>query len=130
MEENRRLQALEQARRQAETAKKAQRLYADATKMVAHGRHVYLADKGVQSVPGLKISFRDNKLVVPLYDAEGQLVNLQFISEQGEKRFLSGGRKQGCVFPIGESADSPLLISEGLATGLSLHECLGYPVWV
>ena len=130
MEENRRQQVLKQARRQAETAKIAQRLYADATKMVAHGRHVYLADKGVQSVPGLKISFRDNKLVVPLYDAEGQLVNLQFISEQGEKRFLSGGQKQGCVFFIGESADSPLLISEGLATGLSLHECLGYPVWV
>jgi len=130
MQENRRLQALEQARRQAETAKKAQRLYTDATKMVAHGRHAYLADKGVQSMPGLKVSVHDNKLVVPLYDAEGQLVNLQFISEQGEKRFLSGGQKQGCIFPIGEGADSPLLISEGLATGISLYECLGFCVWV
>ncbi|MDD5579039.1 MAG: toprim domain-containing protein [Methylobacter sp.] len=68
-------------------------------------------------------------LVVPLYDNQLQLVNLQFISANGEKRFLSGGRKSGCFFVLGDlNADDhqQILIVEGYATGATLHELTGH----
>ena len=61
-------------------------------------------------------------LVVPLLNSEGRTVSLQFIDEAGSKRFLPGGEKRGCYFPIPAkdgSKDGPLLIGEGLATVLS-----------
>ncbi len=68
-------------------------------------------------------------LVVPLLNSEGRTVSLQFIDEAGSKRFLSGGEKRGCYFPIAAkdgSKDGPLLIGEGVATVLSACMATGY----
>lgn len=63
-------------------------------------------------------------LIVPLYNADNKLVNLQFIQPDGTKRFLTGGQKKGCFFTIGEPTDT-ILIDEGYATGCSLFEHQG-----
>ena len=68
-------------------------------------------------------------LVVPLLNSEGRTVSLQFIDEAGSKRFLPGGEKRGCYFPIPAkdgSKDGPLLIGEGLATVLSACMATGH----
>lgn len=110
---------------QTEAAKKAQGIYAKGTNC---RNHAYLERKGVQAVAGLKVY--GDALVVPLHSGT-EIVSLQFIQPDGAKRFLSGGRKKGCFFRIGgKDAEKPLLLCEGLATGLSLYECTGYPVLV
>jgi|APLak6261658528_1056013.scaffolds.fasta_scaffold00260_5 putative DNA primase/helicase len=89
--------------------------YADST-------NPYLVTKKV--LPhGAKLG-RDNSLMLPLFNAHGGLVNLQFITHTGAKRFLSGGQKKGCFFAIGEVTDT-ILICEGFATGASLFEDKG-----
>ena len=34
-------------------------------------------------------------IIVPAYDVNGKLWTLQFIDQEGNKRFLSGGKKKG-----------------------------------
>lgn len=122
MEENRKAREAEQARVHAEAATKAQAIYAAAA---ACDSHPYLTAKGVTAVPGLKL--HKVALVVPVYDEEGKIVSLQFIGEDGGKKFLTGGRKRGCFFAIGKDASKPLHIAEGLATALSIYEATGNP---
>ncbi|ANF56818.1 toprim domain-containing protein [Halotalea alkalilenta] len=56
-------------------------------------------------------------------------MNFQFIGPQGTKRFRPGGRVTGCYHSFGEfSLDRPLLIAEGWATAMTLHEATGLPV--
>ncbi|SFL40805.1 putative DNA primase/helicase [Nitrosomonas aestuarii] len=81
-------------------------------------KHSYLAKKRIQP-HGARL-YRD-ALVIPIYNESDQLINLQFIDSQGNKRFLSGGRKRGCFYIIGDLAKR-ILICEGFATGVSLHE--------
>jgi putative DNA primase/helicase len=70
-----------------------------------------------------------NCLVVPMYNAAGELMNLQFISptkpanDRPDKN-NNRGQKQGCYFPIGEPTDT-ILICEGFSTGASLFEHYG-----
>jgi putative DNA primase/helicase len=54
---------------------------------------------------------------------------LQFIDGEGNKRFLSGGRKRGCYFGIGQP-QGKICIAEGYATAASIHEATGYAVAV
>lgn len=63
-------------------------------------------------------------LILPLYNANSKLVNLQFIQPDGTKRFLSGGQKKGCFWTLGEPTDT-ILIGEGHSTGCSLFENQG-----
>jgi putative DNA primase/helicase len=85
--------------------------------------HPYLEKKHI-GTHGARLG-RDNALIIPLHNKYGELVNLQFISETGGKRFLSGGRKKGCFYCLGSDTNK-ILISEGLATGASLLEATGY----
>lgn len=63
-------------------------------------------------------------LVIPIRNAAGHLRSLQFITEAGLKRPLTGGEKQGGYFAIG-SPKGQIIICEGYATGASLAECTG-----
>jgi len=120
----------ERTRRNEEAASKAQGIYSAAVDCVSHP---YLERKGVQPVPGLKVS-TDPKcasLIVPVRNESNKLVGLQFIHEDGSKKFLTGTAKKGGFFIIGgRDTDKPLLICEGLATGLSLYEAVGFPALV
>lgn len=114
----------DEARQQAEAAAKARAILDGSTP--APDDHPYLASKGIKA-HGLML--HKGSLVIPMCDAENQLHSLQFIDQEGEKRFLKGGRKRGCFhFIKGESKDPRRLICEGFATGASLHEATGLTV--
>ena len=72
------------------------------------------------------------RLIVPLYNARGELRSLQFISIRGTKRYLFGGEKAGCCtkLPTGGASLRFIVICEGWATGASLYEATGLPVLV
>ena len=68
-------------------------------------------------------------LILPLYNEDGWLVNVQFIAPDGEKRFLSGGQKKACFWWLGKKT-STILIAEGFATAASLYESTGNQVFI
>lgn len=116
--------AQEELRRQQETtAQKALELWRGLAKCE---NHPYLSKK---QVPAYNLRVSGEYLVIPLYDTSGKIWSLQYINEAGEKRFLSGGRKKGCYFPIGKP-DKQLVICEGYATGASIHQATGLAVAV
>ena len=68
-------------------------------------------------------------LVVPVMNLSGKITSLQYIDGGGNKRFLFGGEKRGCFFPIpaeDKSRNGTLLIGEGLATVLSACMSTGF----
>jgi putative DNA primase/helicase len=67
-------------------------------------------------------------LMIPM-SFNRKITSLQFINKESEKRFLPDGEKGGYL--IGKlDAGKPVCICEGLATGASIHEATGYPVFV
>jgi putative DNA primase/helicase len=87
--------------------------------------HPYLIRKGIK--PYCAEINTDGRLVVPMFDIKNNLVNLQFINSDGQKRFLKGCKKQGCFCPLVEMDDKDIImICEGFATGASLQEHFGH----
>lgn len=90
--------------------------------------HPYLVRKNVHTTDGLMLAGTD--LLVPMYDPETNLLtSVQNITPDGRKTNLKGAQK-GC-FPIGAHPDlmaAEMLICEGVATGISLHEATGISV--
>ena len=115
---------LDQARKHADTASKARRMWESAN--ASDESHPYLKAKQV-GPHGLKRI--GGNLLVPLYDSKGEITTFQTISTQGDKRFLTGGLSKGCWHVIGTAEGSKkLLVCEGWATGATLHEATGLPV--
>ncbi len=123
LERSRRERDLEETKRKATARKRALSVLEEAEPCESHP---YTDRKGIQ-VHGARLL--GDRLVLPLRDAEGTTHSLQFIGTDGEKRYLTGGRKAGCFFEIGKPADV-LCIAEGFATGASIHEATGYAVAV
>jgi putative DNA primase/helicase len=82
--------------------------------------HPYLVRKGLPATAGL---VHQGYLIVPMW-VEKRLVNVQRISADGEKRFLTGGRAKDAVYRIGREDAREVWLVEGYATGLSLHLAL------
>ena len=119
--EEARIKHEEEARARAEAARrKAGQIWEQGSP--ASADHPYLARKGAKP-RGLRVS-NYGRLLVPMYDADGRLVNLQFIDDSGAKWFLVGGRVKGCFLRIKGSFDM-LVIAEGFATGASIYEAIG-----
>lgn len=116
---------LAKARREADISKiqaqaiiKAERIWSESRS--ASVSHPYLVKKKIQPYSARQ---KGNLLILPIIDNSGTLVTLQFISPNGEKKLLSGGRKHGNHIPINEpNIFSRLLICEGFATGATLAE--------
>ncbi len=90
----------------------------------------YAKRKGITPY-GCKMFGDRDVLIVPIYRARGELVNLQFIQADGAKRFKTGGEKRGCYTVIGRTrASKIMIICEGFATGASIHEATGLMVVV
>ncbi len=116
--------ARETKRRQETAARTAAHKWESAAP--APKGHPYLMAKDV-GPHGLKCG-RDGRLMAPLRDIDGDLQSLQFIAENGEKRFLKGGRKQGCFLLFGDlDPQGAVLIAEGYATAASLYEAARLP---
>jgi len=113
----------EREQKQKEVADKAASVWQAA--QPAPADHPYLVRKGIKP-HGLRI--HEGCLVVPLRDGS-ELWSLQFIQDDGVKRFLSGGRKKGCYFSIGKLT-GVLCIAEGFSTAASIYEATGHAVAV
>jgi len=85
----------------------------------------YLAKKGVGTAPGLKVL--GDVLLVPRLNVKGEVVSLVRIWADGSKKNLPGATYPGGFFAI-KGKDGPLLICEGISTGLSLHQATGLTV--
>lgn len=106
--------------RQREAANRAARIWSMAAP--ATGNHPYLIRKGIQPY-GVR-SLR-KALVLPVRGIRGKLTSLlQFITADGGKQLLSGGRKRGCFIPVaGDWAEATrVILCEGWATGCTLAE--------
>ena len=98
--------------------------------------HPYLKRKGIKP-HGVKIYHGsltiggmacNGALMIPM-KLGGKITSLQFINREGEKRFLPSGEKGGYL--IGKiTPDAPICITEGFATGASIHEATGHAVIV
>jgi putative DNA primase/helicase len=124
--EQRKVRDEEEKRVQAEAKKRAEDIWRDSGPVQ---RHAYLERKAIRPF-AIRVS-RDN-LVVPLRSGDGALHSLQFIDPDGNKRFLSGGRVEGCYTTIATTGSSleVLCICEGYATGVSIHQATDLPVIV
>lgn len=125
----------ERKQKHEEVAKEARKIWEAAH--TAPETQSYLKRKQVDPYI-CRINHRGN-LLVPIYDPDGQLVNLQTVlplkpgGNGCEKRYLTGGRKKDCYCPIpvkDTDADCPLLIAEGFATAASLAMATGFEVWI
>lgn len=103
-----------------EARAKAQQLIDRAT----YSTHPYFARKGLQKE---MMIVHDGKIVVPMRDfLTDKLNSAQIISEDGEKKFLPGGKAKGSVFKIGPAMARERWLVEGYATGLSVYAALEY----
>lgn len=96
---------------QEKTAKKAASLWNKC--QPADPTHPYLVRKAIQSEC---IGQLGDNLVVPLIDIDGNIWNLQFITPDGTKRFLKGGRVQGLFWVRPGPSKASTCIGEGVAT--------------
>ncbi len=138
-EEEKAKQRAEHARKLQEREAKRQRDYdvaANNAKRVlnnsfeADKNHAYLQEKGIK--PYIARQNNYNQLVVPVQNIHGDIRGVQFIEENGSKKFLSGIEKKGNFALLSEEAKdvSKALVCEGFATGASLHEATKLPVVV
>lgn len=112
-----------------EKAKEGKRIFDSLPK--ANLQHPYLIHRGIKQIPDDIRQLKDS-LVVPIYNIYGEIISIQFIEQNGQKRYLSGARKQGGFCIIGNEIKNRdhLNICEGVATGLSLWSILKEPVIV
>jgi putative DNA primase/helicase len=110
---------VEQGRVHAEAQAKAARLWGQARP--ATNVHPYLQRKRIGAI-GIR-QLRD-MLLIPARDANGTLHTLQFISPDGSKRFLSGGRIAGCYYAMGRPVGS-VLLCEGYSTAATVFQATG-----
>lgn len=101
-----------------------------ASSAFAHNSTIYVP---VLSPHDLTNRWRDATTKKPVEMSNQELhihncSNVQTITTHA-KLFLPGLKTQGLAHPIGEVVDSSLLVVvEGWATGMTVHEAIGYPV--
>ncbi|WP_275554664.1 primase-helicase zinc-binding domain-containing protein [Mixta sp. Marseille-Q2659] len=126
----------DKASAQTDAAEQAQALIAAA---VIRTDNAYLLSKGLHDTQvltlsaGLRcggISFAAGDLLVPLTGEDGTAVNVQLISAAGDKRTLPGGRVKGAWHLAGRPDGKTLWLTEGYATGLTVHRLTGQAVYV
>lgn len=119
IQQERKLREIEQAKAYQQTALKARQIWQQSTPVHSHQ---YLTKKGIQAHTARIFG---NDLVIALWNEQREISTLQFISSDGSKKFLTGGKKKSCFCPIGTPTET-ILIAEGFATGVSLHEDQGH----
>lgn len=114
----------ERARSENEAAVEAAEIWAAGPK--ASRLHPYVAKKGIDNEP---LRQQHDKLLIPMFDRDGKLWNLQRIAPDGSKRFLRGGRTDGLFCIIGDFSKraETACIGEGYATCAAIHRSSGYP---
>jgi phage/plasmid primase-like uncharacterized protein/KaiC/GvpD/RAD55 family RecA-like ATPase len=92
----------------------------------ASPEHPYLQRKGIQP-NGARIT-GDGRLMVPLYNSDGELSSIQYIDHQGGKLYHPGGQTGSMFWLVGSTDDvDTLYIAEGFATAATIAEVTGKP---
>ena len=112
----------EQARLYKQAAKKATIALTEASPATTHP---YLTRKGIGAY---NARIDADTLLIPVQDSGG-ITSYQSIAPDGSKRFYPGGRVKGCYSLIG-TPDGVTYITEGWATGATIHALTGRPVVV
>lgn len=94
---------------------------------LSNADHPYLIKKNIQA-HGAKV--RNERLVVPVYDVDNALHGLQYIDENGGKKFEPGTAVKGNFSYILGDESKPIHICEGYATAATIHEITGATVIV
>jgi len=117
IEQDRRRAQAKTERRHRDAAARALRVWTDSAP--ASPAHPYLTRKGIPA--GIARESR-GALVLPVVDLDGALHGLQFIDEQGGKKFLRDTAKKGHFLPITGSLDDSreIYLCEGWATGMTV----------
>jgi putative DNA primase/helicase len=88
-----------------------------------------LHNKGIKAHEGALTDKENKNTCIPAFDANGKQWSMQYIQEDGTKRFAKNSRKEGCFHPVGGfgtlAAAPTLVIAEGYATAVTLAEALG-----
>jgi putative DNA primase/helicase len=119
------------ARKQAERdlyEATAKRLAQEQLNISGVSQTLYHKTKQIEATPGAPV--RNGDILVPGYDVEGKLWTIQYIKEDGTKRFAKDSRKHGCFHVVGAPngaaalqtiAMSPVVvIAEGYATAATI----------
>lgn len=118
------LRDAEKKKSQENTANVVEQIWSSATN--AEASHPYLARKGVEP-NGAKVT-GDGRLIVPLFNADGEISSVQYISGDGTKLYHKGGKTQGCYWVLGAlDGAAKLYIAEGFATAATIHQASGQP---
>lgn len=134
-QEKQRAEAERIAQAHAKTEKAAYGIWKNASP--ADPDHAYAQTKGLGLNADVLSGIRQNEyqgkkqLLIPLY-FNNKLVNIQTIDEDGHKKFLSGGQKQGAYTVIGDLKQSQdgIFLAEGFATASSVYQATKKPVIV
>lgn len=90
----------------------------------------YMQAKGIEPQAGVFTDRAGQKTYIPAMDVDGKQWTMQYIQEDGTKRFAKDSRKDGCFHVVGGMnalAQAPaLVIGEGYATAGSLSQSLGF----
>lgn len=93
---------------------------------LADASHPYLQRKKID-IHGSRVT-GDGRLMVPLYNPDGGLSSLQYISDDGGKLYHSGGQTGGCYWMIGTMDEpGPLYVAEGFATAATIYQTMERP---
>lgn len=93
----------------------------------ASADHPYLVSKHIKAHG---IFQKGPDLLIPVYNAQGDLRTYQTISPSGKKLFLKDGEVQGNFYRIGQPSSKRVYVAEGFATAASIHEHTGACVFV
>jgi len=90
----------------------------------------YLKSKQIVPYPGVLTDREERTTYIPAHDEHGKVWSMQYIREDGTKRFAKESRQEGCFHVLGGfdqlKAVPALVIAEGYATAATLAETLGY----
>lgn len=120
--------AAEQDRLQEATAQRVGRQMIDLVP-VEHPTP-YMQVKGIEAHAGVFTDREGQKTYIPAYDVDGKQWTMQYIQEDGTKRFAKDSRKEGTFHVVGGRdtlAAAPVIaIFEGYATAASSADVLGF----
>ena len=89
--------------------------------------HAYLIKKRIKPIYCRQ---HGEDLIIPIYDHFGEIQSLQSIHPDGFKLYEEGSSYKGGYLPLGEKINGTLRLCEGYATGCSIYEAIGEPVFV
>ncbi len=122
--------AIELQRTQEQTAQRISRQLGELVPIVS--ATPYLRAKGIDPQAGAFTDREGQKTYIPASDVNGKVWTMQYIQEDGTKRFAKDSRKEETFHVVGGGgmdalAKAPVLaIGEGYATAGSLSQALGF----